>query len=151
MRAVVQRVSEAHVTADSVESGRIGRGAVVLLGVGSEDTEADVMYLAGKISRLRIFPDDKGLMNCSIEQAGGDFLVISQFTLYADCRKGNRPSYITAAPPEKANVLYIAFVSALRAMGHRVETGVFQADMQVRLTNDGPVTVILDSVIRPDR
>lgn len=148
MRALVQRVAEASVSVEQQVVGRIEHGALVLLGVSAEDTLADVAYLAGKVSRLRIYSDEEGRMNWSISKSGGAFLVISQFTLYADCRKGNRPGYLGAAPPELAKDLYDHFVATLRELGYRVETGVFQTEMQVSLINDGPVTILIDSAER---
>ena len=145
MRAVVQRVSRAEVRVDGSVTGRIGRGLVVLLGVGREDTERDGDYLLDKIAGLRIFPDAEGKMNLSLEQAGGGLLVVSQFTLYGDTRKGRRPSFIDAAPPERAVALYDRFVGAARARGLEVGAGVFQAMMEVELVNDGPVTLIVES------
>lgn len=145
MRAVVQRVSEARVEVDNAVTGSVGLGLMVLLGVGQGDTEKDAEYLADKVSGLRIFPDDSGKMNRSVADCGGAVLVISQFTLYGDCRKGRRPSFDHAAPPELANQLYEYFVTELRERGLHVETGVFQASMSVHLVNQGPVTLILDS------
>ncbi len=145
MRAVVQRVSEARVEVDNAVTGSVGLGLMVLLGVGQGDTEKDAEYLADKVSGLRIFPDDSGKMNRSVADCGGAVLVISQFTLYGDCRKGRRPSFDHAAAPEFANQLYEYFVAELRARGLHVETGVFQASMSVHLVNQGPVTLILDS------
>ena len=145
MRAVVQRVSSARVTVDGRVSGETQAGLVVLLGVGRLDNAESASYLAEKIANLRIFADAAGKMNLSLLDAGGSALVVSQFTLYGDTRGGRRPSYIQAAPPEDANRLYEEFVRALRACGVRVETGVFQAHMQVELVNDGPVTILLDS------
>jgi D-tyrosyl-tRNA(Tyr) deacylase len=126
-------------------TGEIGTGLLILLGVGRGDNLAATTYLAEKIVNLRIFTDEAGKMNLSLLDAGGAALVVSQFTLYADTRGGRRPSYIEAAPPEEANRLYEEFVRAMRALGVRVETGVFQAHMQVELVNDGPVTILLDS------
>lgn len=145
MRAVIQRVSRAQVRVNGSTVGAIGRGLLVLLGVAKTDTEADAEYLAGKTAALRLFPDAAAKMNCSLAEVGGAVLVVSQFTLYGDCRKGRRPSFDEAAPPEQANRLYEHFVSLLRAGGLVVETGVFQAMMEVELVNDGPVTVTLDS------
>lgn len=150
MRAVVQRVSRARVTVDSEVTGEIGLGLLVLLGVAKSDTEADAIYLAEKISGLRIFEDQGGpanekKMNCSVVDAGGSILVVSQFTLYGDVRRGRRPSFDDAAPPEHAGHLYEFFVERIRAAGLRCETGRFQAMMQVELVNEGPVTILLDS------
>ena len=145
MRAVVQRVARARVTVDSRVAGEIQTGLLILLGVGREDSADSVLYLAEKIANLRIFPDDAGKMNRSLVESGGSALVISQFTLYGDTRGGRRPSYIQAAPPETASHLYEEFVRCLSSFGVTVETGVFQAHMQVELVNDGPVTIILDS------
>ncbi|MGE0376285.1 MAG: D-aminoacyl-tRNA deacylase [Planctomycetaceae bacterium] len=145
MRAVVQRVSSASVTVDGEVVGRIGQGMCVLLGVAADDTDADVAYLANKIVGLRIFHDDEGKMNRSLAEIGGAMLVVSQFTLYGDCRKGRRPSFIAAAGPERADELYQAFVAAVRGQGIPVETGRFQAMMDVALDNDGPVTLLVDS------
>lgn len=145
MRAVVQRVSRAQVAVDGEIVGRIGLGLLVLLGVGSEDGEADAVYLAEKITGLRIFEDDQGKMNRNVEGAGGSLLVVSQFTLYGDVRRGKRPSFDEAAPPEKAKALYELFVEKIRTTGLPCETGQFQAMMQVELTNEGPVTILLDS------
>lgn len=145
MRAVVQRVTRANVTVDARVAGEISNGMVVLLGVGREDTAESAAYLAEKIANLRIFADEAGKMNRSLVETGGSALVVSQFTLYGDTRGGRRPSYTRAAPPEEANRLYEEFVRALRSHGIRVETGVFQAHMEVELVNDGPVTVLLDS------
>ena len=146
MRAVIQRVSRAEVRSEGRTAGRIGAGAVVLLGVGVQDTEADAEWLAGKTARLRIFDDADGRMNLPVTAIpGGALLVVSQFTLYGDAAKGNRPSYITAAPAEQAERLYGVFVDHLRALGLTVETGVFQTMMEVELVNDGPVTLWLES------
>ena len=145
MRAVVQRVTSAKVEVDDQTVGEIAGGVLVLLGVARDDEPSDADYLADKIINLRIFRDEAGKMNRSLAEAGGAMLVVSQFTLYGDVRKGRRPSYIDAAEPEKANALYEHFVARARAQGIKVETGVFQAMMQVRLTNDGPVTILLDS------
>ncbi|MBM3216033.1 D-tyrosyl-tRNA(Tyr) deacylase [Candidatus Poribacteria bacterium] len=145
MRAVIQRVSQASVVVDGKTQSSIGFGFVVLLGVADGDGEADIAYLAEKIAHLRVFPDDESRMNRSLLDVGGSALVISQFTLFGDCRRGRRPSFTDAARPEDANRLYEAFVEALRARGVPVETGVFQAHMEVSLVNDGPVTLLLDS------
>ncbi len=145
MRAVLQRVSEARVEVAGQEVGRIGRGLLVLLGVGAGDAMPDVRYLAEKTAGLRVFEDADGKMNRSLADSGGAVLVVSQFTLYGDCRKGRRPSFTPAAPPELAKSLYEDFVAHLRSLGLAVATGIFQADMQVHLVNDGPVTLLLDS------
>lgn len=145
MRALIQRVRSAGVTIRDREVSSIGPGALVLLGVAGSDTAADAEWLAGKVSRLRIFDDKDGRMNRSIAEAGGRFLVVSQFTLLADCRKGNRPSYIGAAAPEMAALLYEEFVRCLRDLGHDVQTGVFREMMQVQLINDGPVTILVET------
>ncbi len=145
MRAVVQRVSQARVRVDGRTTGEIGRGFVVLLGVGAGDDEAAARYLAEKIAALRVFEDEQGKMNRSLEEIGGAVLAVSQFTLYGDCRKGRRPSFDRAARPEAARALYEKFIGALREHGLRVEQGVFQAMMEVELVNDGPVTLLLDS------
>jgi D-tyrosyl-tRNA(Tyr) deacylase len=145
MRAVVQRVSEASVRIEGRLVGEIGPGLLVLLGVGRGDGEADADYLAGKVVHLRVFPDEGGQMNRSLLETGGSVLVVSQFTLYGDVRQGRRPGYSSAAPPEEANRLYEHFVALLRGLGPRVETGVFQAMMDVTLVNHGPVTLLLDS------
>jgi D-tyrosyl-tRNA(Tyr) deacylase len=145
MRAVVQRVSAARVRVDESIVGAIDHGLVVFVGVGPDDREADVEYIAGKVHDVRIFPDEAGKMNRSVVESGGAVLVVSQFTLYGDVRRGRRPSFIGAAPPQQANQLYEAVVATLRARGLTVATGVFQADMKVELVNDGPVTLILDS------
>ena len=145
MRAVVQRVSRAIVTVDGEIAGKIGSGLLVLLGVGKTDTSESASYLAEKIANLRIFSDNEGKMNLSLLDARGAALVVSQFTLYGDTRGGRRPSYIQAAAPDGANHLYQEFVRSMRSLGVKVETGVFQAHMQVDLLNDGPVTILLDS------
>ncbi len=145
MRAVVQRVSRARVTVGNDVVGDIGRGLLVLLGVAREDTETDADYLADKITGLRVFEDSDGKMNLSLPDAEGSMLVVSQFTLYGDVRRGKRPSFDHAAPPEKARQLYEYFVEKVRAAGMRCETGKFQAMMQVELVNDGPITILLDS------
>ncbi|MBS1852208.1 MAG: D-tyrosyl-tRNA(Tyr) deacylase [Acidobacteria bacterium] len=145
MRAVIQRVRRAQVTVDGEITGAIGAGLLVLLGVGGEDAESDADYLAEKISGLRIFEDANGKMNLSLLDVGGALLVVSQFTLYGDVRKGKRPSFDAAAPPQKARELYEYFVQKVRGAGTACETGRFQAEMQVELVNDGPVTILLDS------
>lgn len=145
MIAVIQRVSSAAVTVDEKTVGSIERGLTVLLGVAREDTEEDSRILAEKTVSLRIFRDEKDRMNLSLADVGGAVLVVSQFTLLGDCRKGRRPSFTAAAPPEQAERLYESFCRILRGKGLRVETGVFGAMMQVRIHNDGPVTLILDS------
>ncbi len=145
MRAVVQRVSRAKVTVDGWSTVEIGMGLLVLLGVSHEDTEADVNYLAEKIAGLRIFEDEDGKMNRSVLDAGGSVLAVSQFTLYGDVRRGKRPSFDAAAPPDHARRLYELFVERIRAAGLRCETGRFQATMSVELVNEGPVTILLDS------
>lgn len=145
MRAVVQRVARARVRVRDRTVGEIGQGLLVLLGVGRGDTEADAAYLAEKIVHLRIFEDAEGKMNRSLLDIGGEMLVVSQFTLYGDCRRGRRPSYSEAAPPEHARALYEYFVERARQYGPRVETGIFQEMMDVELVNVGPVTVLLDS------
>lgn len=145
MRAVVQRVSRASVTVDGRTIAEIGKGFVVLVGVSDDDSESDAEYLARKCAGLRIFEDDQGKMNLSVCDVGGEMLVVSQFTLYGDARKGKRPSFVKAAPPDRANELYEHFVGRARDAGLRVATGRFQAMMQVSLVNDGPVTVLLDS------
>lgn len=145
MKIVLQRVKEARVEVAGAVTGAIGPGLLLLAGVASGDTQEDADYLAGKIVNLRIFPDAAGRMNRSVLETGGAVLVVSQFTLYGDCRKGRRPSFDAAAPPELARGLYEYLVEILRSSNIRVETGVFQAEMQVYLVNDGPVTFILDS------
>jgi D-tyrosyl-tRNA(Tyr) deacylase len=145
MRACVQRVSRAEVSVDGQTVGKIGSGLVVLLGVANDDTAEDVRYLADKSIELRIFPDEDGKMNRSLTESGGGMLVVSQFTLYGDVRKGRRPSFIDAAPPEQGERLYLDFVEAVRARGIDVATGRFRAHMELSLVNDGPVTMLLDS------
>jgi D-aminoacyl-tRNA deacylase len=145
MRAVIQRVTSAKVEVDHHTVGEIAEGVLVLLGVARDDEPSDADYLADKIINLRIFRDEADKMNRSLAETGGAMLVVSQFTLYGDVRKGRRPSYIDAAEPQKANALYEYFVARVRAQGIKVETGIFQAMMQVHLTNDGPVTILLDS------
>ena len=145
MRAVIQRVSQASVTVDGQTVGAIEQGLMVLLGVARGDTAGEATYLADKTAGLRIFEDDDGKMNRSVKEVGGSILVVSQFTLLGDCRKGRRPGFTEAATPELADALYEAYVDVLRNRGLTVATGVFQADMQVALVNDGPVTLMLDS------
>jgi D-tyrosyl-tRNA(Tyr) deacylase len=145
MRAVVQRVKRAEVRVGEDVVGRIGFGFVVLLGVGKDDTEATGEALAEKLAKLRVFDDDQGRMNRSIEETGGQALCVSQFTLYGDCRKGRRPSYDQAAAPDRALRLYEGFVASLRKRGIPTETGRFRAMMDVELVNDGPVTLLVDS------
>ena len=145
MRVVLQRVSRASVTVDACVTGEIGPGLVVLVAVGREDSAATAASMADKIVNLRIFNDEQGRMNRSLLDAGGAILAVSQFTLYGDARGQRRPSFLQAAPPEQGKALYEEFVRALKALGVRVETGVFQAHMTVELVNDGPVTILLDS------
>ena len=145
MRAVVQRVSEASVTVDDETIGQIGHGLLVLLGIGHDDDIHDAETLASKSSELRIFTDDDGKMNRSLLESGGEMLAVSQFTLFGDCRKGRRPSFVAAAPPQHAEPLYEHFIRAVSDLGIRVATGKFGADMQVSLVNHGPVTLLLDS------
>ncbi len=145
MRAVVQRVSRAKVMVDDLTAGEIGVGLLVLLGVGRSDTEVDATYLAEKIAGLRVFEDQDGKMNRSVVEVGGSVLAVSQFTLYGDVRRGKRPSFDAAAPPEPARRLYEFFVERLRSAGLRCETGRFQETMQVELLNEGPMTILLDS------
>lgn len=142
---MVQRVSEAFVEVEGEVVGRIGLGLLVLLGVGQKDTQEDALYLARKIVHLRVFPDLEGRMNLSLQEVGGEVLLVSQFTLYADTRKGNRPSFLQAAPPDQGKRLYEAALEAFLAQGVHVETGVYGAHMRVHLVNDGPVTLLLDS------
>ena len=145
MRAVVQRVSQASVTVDGNVTGSAKKGLLILLGVGKGDTEKEVRYMADKIVNLRIFEDENDKMNLSLADIGGDLLVVSQFTLYGDVRKGRRPGFDGAAPPDVANDLYEKFDAYCKSLGIPTETGVFQAHMMVDLTNDGPVTILLDS------
>jgi D-aminoacyl-tRNA deacylase len=145
MRAVIQRVSRARVTVDGRVTGEIDAGLVVLVAVGREDSAETAASMAEKIAHLRIFNDDQGKMNRSLLDTGGAILAVSQFTLYGDARGQRRPSFIQAAPPDQGKALYEEFVCALKALGMRVETGVFQAHMSVELANDGPVTILLDS------
>jgi len=145
MRAVVQRVSEARVSVDGQIVGEINKGLVVLLGISHDDSEKDIQYLADKIINLRIFEDENGKMNISLLDVGGELLIVSQFTLYGDCRKGKRPSFDKAAKPDAAEKLYEKFVEYCKGYGIKVETGIFQAMMIVDIHNDGPVTLLLDS------
>jgi D-tyrosyl-tRNA(Tyr) deacylase len=145
MRVVLQRVKEARVEVAGTTVGAISTGLLILIGVASTDTQQDADYLADKVIYLRIFPDEEGRMNRSILEVGGSLLVVSQFTLYGDCRKGRRPSFDRAAPPEEARPLYEYFIERLTSRNIIVQTGVFQAEMQIHLVNDGPVTFILDS------
>ena len=148
MRALVQRVTHSSVLVDGEETGSTGRGLVVFIGVSSEDDEADARYLADKITNLRIFPDEHGRFDCSALDVGAEFLLVSQFTLYADTRRGRRPDFTRAAPPEEAQHLYEHTVALFRQTGLKVGTGVFQEYMRVRLENDGPVTLLIDSADR---
>ena|ERR1051326_7659754 len=150
MRVVIQRVKQARVEVDGQVTGTIGPGLVVLLGIAKTDTEQEAEYLLKKVLGIRIFPDDNGRMNRNIQETGGSLLIVSQFTLYGDCRKGRRPSFDLAAGPEQAGRLYAHFVDEARKTGISVQTGVFQALMQVHLVNDGPVTLICDSPSVPD-
>ena len=149
MRIVVQRVKQASVSVSGDTAGQIGRGLLVLLGVAREDHRAEADYLIRKLTELRIFPDDDGKMNLSVKEAGGALLVVSQFTLYADCRRGRRPGFDRAAAPDQARELYEYFVREAGRSGVAVATGVFQAHMEVSLVNDGPVTIIIDSPDTP--
>ena len=145
MRAVIQRVKSAQVSVDGQVSGKIGKGLLVLLGVGKSDGESDLLFLTSKIPDLRIFEDASGKFNLSLKEIDGEILVVSQFTLYGDCRKGRRPSFTEAEEPTAAKHLYEQFISKLRGQGLSVETGEFQTKMEVHLVNDGPVTLLLDS------
>lgn len=145
MRAVIQRVSRASVTVDGQITGQIGQGLLVFLGVGKEDGQADIKFLADKITNLRIFGDTDGKMNHSIKDISGGVLLISQFTLFGDCRKGRRPDFTAAGDPENAKTLYEQMIAAIQAKGIPVETGVFAAHMDIDSLNDGPVTLLLDS------
>jgi D-tyrosyl-tRNA(Tyr) deacylase len=145
MRAVIQRVKSAQVCVDGRVSGKIGKGLLVLLGVGKGDGENDVSFLASKVPELRIFEDNSGKFNLSLKEIGGEILVVSQFTLFGDCRKGRRPSFTEAEEPSTAKHLYEQFVLKLKEKGIPVQTGEFQARMEVHLINDGPVTLLLDS------
>ncbi len=145
MRAVIQRVKSAKVSVDGRVSGKIEKGLLLLLGIGKGDSENDISFLTSKIPELRIFEDASGKFNLSLKEIGGEMLVVSQFTLYADCRKGRRPSFTDAEEPGTAKHLYEKFISRLREQGIPVQTGEFQAKMEVHLINDGPVTLLLDS------
>ena len=145
MRAVIQRVSKADVKVDNVITGAIEKGLLILLGVHSTDTDKDVRWLAEKSINLRIFDDYNGIMNCSLKDVNGQLLVVSQFTLYGDCHKGRRPSWSSAASPQKAQQLYFDFIEECTRIGFPPQTGTFQAEMDVTLTNQGPVTLLLDS------
>ena len=145
MRCVVQRVTEASVTVNGETVGAVGPGLMVLIGVSTEDTDADLKYMADKVPNLRIFDDENGVMNRSVLDVGGSILAVSQFTLYGDARGGRRPSYIRAAKPDEANTMYERLVAAWRAKGIHVETGRFRTEMKVSLVNDGPVTILIDS------
>ncbi len=146
MRMVIQRVTEASVTVDGNVIGSIGKGIAVLLGVAKGDTEKNADYLVNKLINLRIFEDEAGKMNLSVQDVGGELLVVSQFTLLGDCRKGRRPGFSNAAPPEEADRLYLYVIEQLRQQGFHVETGQFQAMMLVNIHNDGPVTFVIDSM-----
>lgn len=145
MRAVVQRVTKSSVTVEDRVTGQIGKGLMVLIGVEEGDTEKDAEYIAKKVSALRVFDDAEGVMNLSVQDVGGEILAVSQFTLLGDVRKGNRPSYFTAASPEEADALYRKVIEKIEARGIHVEEGVFQAEMLVSIDNDGPVTILLES------
>ena len=145
MRAVVQRVTKSSVTVDDRVTGQIGKGLMVLIGVEEGDTEKDAEYIAKKVSALRVFDDAEGVMNLSVQDVGGEILAVSQFTLLGDVRKGNRPSYFTAARPEEADALYRKVIDMIEARDIHVEEGVFQAEMLVSIDNDGPVTILLAS------
>ena len=145
MRCVVQRVTSSSVTVGGTVSGQIGKGLMVLIGISADDTDADLKYMAEKVPNLRIFDDENGVMNRSLLDVGGEILAVSQFTLYGDARGGRRPSYIRAAKPDRADMLYERLIARWREKGVHVETGVFRTEMQVALVNDGPVTILLDS------
>jgi D-tyrosyl-tRNA(Tyr) deacylase len=151
MRTIIQRVTEARVAVNEGTIGTIRTGLLVFLGIARSDTAADADYLAEKLLGLRIFPDEAGKMNRNVQESGGALLIVSQFTLYGDCRRGRRPSFDQAAPPEQAQALYNYFVECARRGPVPVETGVFQAAMQVHLVNDGPVTILMDSADRTNR
>jgi D-tyrosyl-tRNA(Tyr) deacylase len=148
MRAVVQRVSSARVVVDGETTGEIGRGFLVLLGVAASDGDEDLRWLVDKVVGLRVFNDAEGKMNLALSEVGGEMLVVSQFTLLGECRKGRRPSFIDAAPPEMAERMYDQFVAAVQQRGIRTETGRFRTHMDVQLVNDGPVTLVIDSAER---
>lgn len=149
MKVLIQRVTQASVVIDGVCRSRIGQGVLMLLGVGGDDADDDIEYLAGKLTRLRIFDDAQGVMNMDIQQIGGEVLIVSQFTLMASTRKGNRPSYIKAAPEAISRPMYERFTARVEELlGRKVATGEFGADMQVALVNDGPVTIWMDSKLR---
>ena len=150
MKVLAQRVSEASVTVDGKVVGSIGPGLLVLAGFRAEDDESQLRWMAGKVTGLRIFPDEGGDMNRSLLDSGGSLLVVSQFTLHANCRKGRRPSFMDAAPPQQAEVLYNLFLEMLRGYGAPVESGSFGAMMEVSLVNDGPVTIMVDSPVERD-
>ncbi len=145
MRAVIQRVKRARVEVNGRLSGEIGPGLLLFLGVEKQDTEKDCEYVANKTAHLRVFPDEEGMMNRSVADVGGEVLVVSQFTLCGDCRKGRRPSFVRAAPPEEARGLYERVVDLIRGKGLKVETGEFQEMMDVHILNDGPITLLIDS------
>ena len=148
MRALLQRVSAASVSVDNVITGQIGEGFLVFLGVGKSDTQEDLEYLVDKVINLRVFPDEHGKFDRSVQDVGGEILLVSQFTLYADTRKGRRPSFSDALPVNEAKELFIEATEVFRNSGVNIETGVFQADMSVSLVNEGPVTLLIDSVDR---
>ena len=151
MRLVIQRVSAASVKVNQSTIGSITKGLAVFIGIGREDTEVDANYLIDKLLGLRIFPDENGKLNLNIQDAGGSLLLVSQFTLYGDCRRGRRPSFDRAAPPERAHALYRYFVDSARQGPVPVETGIFQTSMQVQLVNEGPVTLLIDSAEKTGR
>lgn len=144
MKLVIQRVTHVSVTVENEVVGKIGKGFLVLLGIGPEDTESEADFLVQKLIKLRIFEDENGKMNLSLKDVNGELLIVSQFTLYADCSGGNRPSFVNAAKPEKANELYEYFIKKCKEENIKVEHGIFGADMQVELLNDGPVTILLE-------
>lgn len=145
MRVVIQRVSRAQVISNGILTGKIEKGLMILLGIQPEDTGEDIIWLTNKITQMRIFSDENGKMNLSVRDIQGEILVVSQFTLYASTKKGNRPGFTKAASPSIANPLYEAFLNELRQAGFNVQSGIFGADMQVELVNDGPVTILMDS------